>query len=150
MEAGRKHPAWAKTHLGQTEIAWNDIFNSLAPLLVDEASEETLDKQLDDLAYLHAPEPPPLPDDAGGYGSVTAAPDAVHDVKVQFLALGLIERSTRRHPVNDKNTYWSLTTAGHDQMLRLRAIRRRPREGESPGPTAATAAQGDQSGPASP
>ena len=49
--------------------------------------------------------------------------ESFNDVKVQFVALGLIEKGTKRRPGSDTNTYWRLTDRGQQQLLRLRAIR---------------------------
>jgi hypothetical protein len=52
--------------------------------------------------------------------------ESFNDIKVQFSALGLIEKGTKRRPGSDTNTYWLLTDRGHQQMLRLRTIRKSP------------------------
>lgn len=50
--------------------------------------------------------------------------DSFNDVKVQFSALGLIEKGTKRRPGSDTSTYWSLTERGQQQLFRLRAIQK--------------------------
>jgi hypothetical protein len=45
-------------------------------------------------------------------------------VKVQFSALGLIEKGSKRRPGSDTSTYWRLTDRGHQQLLRLRPVRK--------------------------
>jgi hypothetical protein len=50
--------------------------------------------------------------------------ESFNDVKVQFSALGLIEKGTKRRPGSDTSTYWRLTDRGQQQLLRLRAIRK--------------------------
>jgi Domain of unknown function (DUF4062) len=50
--------------------------------------------------------------------------ESFNDVKVQFSALDLIAKGAKRRPGSDTNTYWLLTNRGHQQLLRLRAIRR--------------------------
>ena len=41
---------------------------------------------------------------------------------MQFRALGLIAKSTRKRNVKDTSTYWSLTPYGDEQLTALRAI----------------------------
>lgn len=110
---------------GIFEVTWNDLFASIGPLMMDEATEGALDEQLDGLARVVVLDSTDrLPDDAHSIGRVQVAADVINDVKVQFFSLGLIERSERRRAVSDSNTYWTLTAAGRDQLMRLRAIRR--------------------------
>lgn len=63
-------------------------------------------------------------DMVGAVYSATAAIESFNDVKVQFAALGFIERGDRRRPGSDKSTYWRLTTRGNAHLLHLRARRR--------------------------
>ncbi len=60
----------------------------------------------------------------GGIYGATVTIESFNDVKVQFVALGLIEAGTKRRPGSDTHTYWRLTELGNHQLLRLRAIRR--------------------------
>lgn len=41
--------------------------------------------------------------------SVSVDRETFDKVKVQLVALGLIQKSVARHGVHDKHTYWSLT-----------------------------------------
>ncbi len=66
----------------------------------------------------------PKPPDFGRYRSAETPSGQLHDIKIQLFALGLIDQSKRRRAVSDSNTYWSLTQAGREQLMRLRAIRR--------------------------
>lgn len=45
-------------------------------------------------------------------------------IKVQLVALKLIEKSRKKHGVHDKSTYWSLTPYGEHYVMRLKAERR--------------------------
>lgn len=66
-------------------------------------------------------------DDDSQVGAVYEAEVAIesfNDLKVQFAALGLIEKGIKRRPGSDTSTYWRLTERGSDQLLRLRAIRK--------------------------
>jgi hypothetical protein len=71
-------------------------------------------------------------DENGPIGNVYAANvtvESFNDVKVQFAALGLTEKGTKRRLASDRSTYWRLTERGHQQLLRLRAIRRASKSG---------------------
>jgi len=47
-----------------------------------------------------------------------------YTVKIQLIALGLIEKSDKRRSVKDSSTYWRLTTYGEGLMIRLMALRK--------------------------
>jgi hypothetical protein len=109
----------------ELDITWNELLYELGPLMMDEASEERLDEQLDTVAYeLFSTNQKKLtPKNAINVYRVDVSSTVIHDVKVQFFSLNLIEKSTRRHPVNDTRTYWSLTRRGQEQLMRLRAVK---------------------------
>lgn len=102
---------------------WNDIFASIAPLMIDEASEKTLKEGL--LDFIVFRNKPYLIDDFEGAKIHTfGVEDAdLHTIIIQLRALGLIHKSTKVRSVRDKSTYWSLTPFGDDLMTRLRAIK---------------------------
>jgi hypothetical protein len=127
---------------------WNQVFSHLGPELMDEASEvylrdrlsalcldmaqeELLKVERDDEERAESSEGGEDDDeDKGPIGNVyeaTIAIESFNDVKVQFAALGFIEKGTKRRPGSDTNTYWLLTERGHQRLLRLRAIRRAPK-----------------------
>jgi len=122
-EAKRTYEYRGRWAADQVTITWDMVFSALAPLMMDEASERKLDEELDKLArtFTNSPKLPPV---AGSWDEVQAGNDVVHQVKVQLFSLGLITQSTKRHAVNDDNTYWTLTPDGRDHMLRLTALRR--------------------------
>jgi hypothetical protein len=123
-EANRTYPSNAKMHHFSVPLSWDDIFSHLAPLLLDEASEVQLTEALDILAAVYGEDNLALPPEAGKRELIEAGPDEFNDVKVQLFALDLIDHSRRRHPVQDKQAYWTLTAKGRDHMMRLRAKRR--------------------------
>ena len=45
-------------------------------------------------------------------------------LKIQFQALGLVERGTKKRAVSDMNTYWKLTPYGEKYLINIRAKRR--------------------------
>ncbi|MDN5745928.1 MAG: DUF4062 domain-containing protein [Nocardioidaceae bacterium] len=132
---------------------WNELFKHLGPDLMDEASEESLIERLSDMCLDLAREDLLEEDEdfaakavksaqkekerqasrVGGVYEAEVALDSFNDVKVQFSALGLIEKGSRRRPASDYKKYWLLTTKGDDLLMRIRAIRE---------PTAAESARG--------
>lgn len=140
----RAHGRWT------VNPSWNDVLKHLGPELMDEASEEYLRERLsalcdglarDDLlkdeddadgATSAAEASADQPGDDGADDSkrvgriydVEVTIESFNDVKVQFSALGLIEKGTKRRLGSDTSTYWRLTERGQQQLLRLRAIRK--------------------------
>lgn len=129
---------------------WNRLFEAIAPDLLDEATEEKLRASLDSLMTSIARERLPLKMKLTSGEETTVAmvvSAAIHDetfndVKVQFFALGWIEKSERRRAVSDTSTYWTLTPEGRDSLMRLRAKRRTPASVEAAdGPEAMDASE---------
>jgi hypothetical protein len=129
---------------------WNRVFMHLGPELMDEASEDYLMERLSDLCLEMSRadlvkkatkdtddegNEEQQADDAesdsadvdevvGGVYEATVTIDSFNDVKVQLVALALIESGTKRRPASDTRTYWRLTEQGSEQLLHLRAIRK--------------------------
>jgi hypothetical protein len=116
----------AKRHNSKFEISWNTIFSCIAPLMVNESSEENLEKQLNKLiaSYNH--------DDLSIKKEYTKklisdfsiSNDIFHTIIIQFKSLELIIKSTKNRSVKDTGTYWTLTPYGDTVMTRLIAIKR--------------------------
>ena len=113
------------------ESTWDSIFRRLGTYLLDEASEETLEDHLDTYctelwvaAWQDGSLPGSTPADMEQAIRAEIDSQGFEDVKVQFFSLGLIERSERRRPVSDSNTYWKLTRLGTEHLMHLRAKRR--------------------------
>jgi hypothetical protein len=108
--------------------SWNDVFGVVSPLLIDEASDGVLKKALDQfvedqsLAHLATRK------ELKGYELKAFKLDdnAFNTIKVQFLALRLMVKSTKRRArsVSDRAAYWMLTPYGESVMMSLRAVRR--------------------------
>lgn len=112
------------------DTTWNNIFSLISPLLIDEASDNILRRALTSViegeivSYIRTRE------DFEGYALMRIDIDDndFNMIKVQFLALKLIAKSTRRknRSVSDKSTYWTLTPNGVNAMMMLRAVRKIP------------------------
>lgn len=107
---------------GTVEFTWDQVFRALGPLMFDEATERTLRNRLSRTAREDAAKRPDRPAGIVKDFMVTAA--SFDQVKVQLVALRLIEKSDRRKGVNDQNTYWRLTPHGETYTMSLLAARR--------------------------
>lgn len=110
-------------------LSWNEIFFTVSPLMIQEASETAIEQVLANKLKHHLPasqqiaDSPLIPNtfkleswyiDAESFGTII----------VQLRALGLIAKSTRTRSVKDTATYWTLTPYGDHVMNDLRAITR--------------------------
>lgn len=120
--SGYRHDA--TTYVKDSVLTWDEIFSSLAPLMIDEADEAALMTALNSL--IRAKEYSDLMTDAKLKGTklmeFSVRRDDFQTVKVQLRALGLITKSTKNRSVKDTATYWTLTPYGDNQMTKLRAI----------------------------
>lgn len=146
-KSNRSHGRWT------VHPTWNGVLKHLGPELMDEASEEHLRERLSALCFrlakddlINADDTEEDADAAEGTDDATAdesgddepetdrrvgriydvevSIESFNDFKVQFSALALIEKGAKRRPASDTSTYWRLTDRGHQQLLRLRAIRK--------------------------
>lgn len=115
------------TEVGEIEVAvpvsWNQIFGAVAPGMIDEAHERTVQQALNRLAEAEAASN--LRELFRGASKVRTYDVRVVDLEtviVQLRALKLIERSTKQRSVKDTGTYWTLTPAGDAAMTKFRAI----------------------------
>ena len=112
------------------ETTWNKIFYILSPLLIDEASDRTLENTLKGFIEEEIKSDIKTDETLEGYNlrDTTIVGDDFNMIKVQFLALKLITKSTKRktRSVNDKSSYWTLTPTGENAMMVLRAVRKLP------------------------
>jgi hypothetical protein len=112
-------------------LTLNRMFAAVAPLMIKECSGADLTEGLrrllervvlNDQKYEEATKGKELRE-------LTWAPEDLETVIVHLRALGLIRTSNRKRSLKDKGTYWSLTQAGDQLMVQLRALRRPPAAG---------------------
>jgi hypothetical protein len=131
------------TYSATFETTWNELFSAISPLLVDEASEVVLRKALD--GFVESKNLPSLEENEElkeyRLASFSLNDEDFQTVKVQFIALKLMTKSTKKkaRSVSDKAAYWMLTPYGESVMLALRAIRRKSEVGPAGLPSAAAA-----------
>ncbi len=56
-------------------------------------------------------------------GSLEVNSDDFQTIKVQLLALGIIQESERKRSASDRSAYWTLTPYGRHYTMTLKAIR---------------------------
>lgn len=106
---------WGGQHEADVKLTWNQCFYLLAPLMLDESTEESLQKELEEYLKLQVDQRP---------RTLTVNSVDFQTMKVQFVALGLITKSEKKRSIKDSGTYWSLTPYGETKMMQLRALRR--------------------------
>lgn len=118
------------------EASWNEVFSSVAPLMIHEASELRLKEALDSLAIEKLRPQLLKSKDLVGHALREIAFDdqEFQTVKIQLRAIGLMAKSEKARSVKDSGTYWTLTPYGDEVMTRLRAIRRGGLPPRSPSP----------------
>lgn len=153
LDSGSAYPSNRSRAIWTVRPTWNQLLRHLGPELMDEATEEYLMERLSalcldlaraDLIRDDDEDPDPSDDQVavsekddddegaddddrvGAIYDAKVSIESFNDVKVQFSALGLIERGKKRRPGSDTSTYWMLTERGHSQLLQLRAIRAQP------------------------
>ncbi len=101
-------------------LTWNRIVSILAPALVDEASEERMKNVFIDSIREDILET----DNSYKPNHSRIEEESFQQVKVQLIALRIIELSDRKRTVKDTETYWHLTPYGFRVMMNLKALRR--------------------------
>lgn len=124
-------PDWRESPIRwapKLSATWNHLLQVVGPALLHEASEPELVKVLNAWVNTRAKEAEEA--FAGRLGKrvslLEVQKEVVEDLLVQFFAVGVITRGTKRRPISDHGKYWVLTSHGEDQMMKLRAIRRTP------------------------
>jgi hypothetical protein len=108
---------------GTINTTWNNIFSVLSPHMIDEASEASLERTLEEF----------LGDASelkNKYGNryerhrLDVRKSDFQTIQIQLRALGLIMKSVKPRSVKDNDTYWTLIPYGDNVMTRLRAIKK--------------------------
>ena len=107
-------------HYVKIDLSWNRIISILAPILVDEASEDKMksvfiDSVREDILKVKKDYTP---------NHHRIEEESFQQIKVQLIALRIIELSDRKRTVKDTETYWHLTPYGFRVMMNLRALRK--------------------------
>jgi hypothetical protein len=105
---------------------WDELFSVVAPLMINEAHENSIKSALDAMVEEKNIEGlrrnKKLERHSLNFFSLHR--EDFQTVKIQLRALGLITKSEKSRSVKDSGTYWTLTPYGDQVMTRLRAIPR--------------------------
>jgi hypothetical protein len=125
MAPSHRHLRFGEKITDNISLSWNEVFSSVAPILIHEASEEIFKEKLDKLIEKKIEEKnnshKSKEFDVGIYKLDS---DDFQTIKIQLIALGLITKSVKNRSIKDISTYWTLTPYGDTHMMKLRAIRR--------------------------
>lgn len=106
------------------ETTWNEIVQLVGPSLMDEASEREIRGSLQNLgSQLIREQTDKWPDAILEWSRSEVSDATADDVLVQLFALDLVAHGKKKRTMSDHNRYWMLTSAGQDQVMRLRALR---------------------------
>lgn len=101
---------------GSEEFSWNQIFSALSPHLLIECEETSLELLFDNFVRKNVD---------SSFGRIkNVYSDCFQDVKVQFIALGLIQESQKKKSAGNVHKYWTLTPYGNKMMMKLKAIKK--------------------------
>lgn len=108
----------------EIDFTWDDIVNTVGPVILDEASEEQMQGALEEACRRHLVDMPDSKWDTVRITRVAIARDSWGHVLVQLRALGLIHAGQKKRTIRDTAVYWALTRAGDDYLVRLKATPR--------------------------
>lgn len=99
---------------GCIDLSWDEIIAVLGPTMIQEASDTRLREQLARKII-----------DTGNFGRdrVNLTEEQFQTIKVQLLALGVMQKSVRKRAVSDTETYWLLTPFGEHYTMTLKALK---------------------------
>jgi hypothetical protein len=115
-------------YTGSIAPTWNEVFASVAPSLINEASDEDLRSAFrsffkEIIKDTHGNTKKFKSKELTNFEFREAQLDTCI---VQLRALGLIRENQKQRSVRDTETYWTLTKYGDFRMTQLRALRREP------------------------
>jgi hypothetical protein len=127
------------TGVVNSPISWDELFSAAGPHLLDEVEQAALSIELNKSlttrfrhnarreAFARLTDAKPDQSFNRPTTKVFLSTDDFGTLIIQFKALGLIARSSRRRSVNDKGAYWALTPYGDEHLTTLRAVSKVPR-----------------------
>ncbi len=108
-------------------LSWNEIFEELGPLMLDEATDMQLHAGLVQLVTPYVQSLISTDEELKGHSLATRVVVSSRDeqtIKIQLRALGLIEQSKKARSIKETRTFWSLTPYGDSVLVKLRAIQK--------------------------
>ncbi|WP_162248078.1 DUF4062 domain-containing protein [Angustibacter sp. Root456] len=108
----------------ELEFTWDEIVDALGPSMIDEAAEPALRATFCSYAWKYLLEIPDSNWDGAAAPRMTITNDSWGRILVQLRALGIITTGSKKRTVSDKAVYWTLTPAGDEYLVRLKATKR--------------------------
>lgn len=105
-------------------VTWNDIFYSVSPLMINEATEIELRTSINIL--IQTKETSSIEDNFDNsiiYNFQISSED-FHTIIIQLRALKLIIKNEKKRRIDDNDTYWSLSKYGDNLMTKMRALKK--------------------------
>lgn len=115
---GTKTHIWRQQVTSQNwecEVTWKQLFMSIAPYLLDCPNDRRVESLLKSIAYSYVGKPTS--------DSLTMNNQDFQTVKIQFMALGLINVTYSQTTKGDMALFWNLTERGTQLMMQLRTIK---------------------------
>jgi hypothetical protein len=113
-EAGKIEPQYLTV-----PVQWQTIFTEVGPTLMGEATERMMRQRQSEELWKYSSE---IPENGRRF---VLMEDDFDTIKVQIVALGLMQKSPHKHVPSDTNKYWSLTPFGETTLTKARAITRK-------------------------
>lgn len=115
-----------KRHSERLHITWNQLFAAISPVLLSEVTDIGLTRELNAFVAVEGTKRLRNHPKFGGkdLSDFRVAGQDYQTIKVQLLALGLMQKAEKPRSLRDRATYWTLTGHGERVMHQLRAIRR--------------------------
>lgn len=116
---------WNKLR-GKVGLTWNRIFSLIAPVMLDESSEENLRAIINNELENHSEKYTSISRRKGysDFMEVDITDESMGLIQVQLKALGYIMLSEKRHATSDQSTYWTLTPYGNKVATQLLAVKK--------------------------
>lgn len=117
------------------KISLDSVFRIISPAMVDEISEHDFKTRInlafqneftDNLINFNYRKDDKSEEEEveSSLNNIQATDDAFQKIKVQLMALNLIERGIKKRPPSDKLNYWKITDEGERKMMTLIAIKK--------------------------
>ena len=126
---------------------WNSIFASVAPRMINEATDGTLRNGFHEFFEREAKRSfeKRIEFKDRRLRNFRFRSEETETCVIQLRALGLIRESDKKRSLKDTSTYWTLTPYGNTLMVQLRAIKREPEEEADTGGEVSTDTEPDES-----
>ena len=126
IELALKHKGYRSGSVeedGDLTYTWDEIIEVLGPFMIDEAPESAIRNTLNNHMLSEIQN-----DTEGSWAtdwhreSAEISDKSWGAITVQLRALRLITTGSKKRTVSDKDVYWTLTRAGDDYLVNLRAV----------------------------